>query len=69
MKTYMFRQNNSGGVFIGPHEFFVQAESVDHAWLELEKQEWFTTCHCECCGERWSKWNCGVYSNDSSEIP
>lgn len=54
MKTFRFVQNNSGGVYVGPKEFVVQAESVHDAWLELEKQEWFTTDFCECCGVRWS---------------
>lgn len=69
MKTFKFVQNNSGGYCVGPEVFVVQAESVDHAWLELEKKEWFTTDHCECCGERWSKWNCDVYRNGRWELP
>jgi hypothetical protein len=44
-----------GGCWIGPSEFVVQAESFDAAFLELEKQEWFSTEYCECCGVRWSK--------------
>ena len=54
MKTFKFVQNNSGGYCVGPEVFVVQAESVHNAWLELEKQEWFTTDFCECCGVRWS---------------
>ena len=53
MNTYKFVQNNSGGYYVGPAEFVVRAESVDSAWAELKKQEWFTTDFCECCGERW----------------
>jgi hypothetical protein len=53
MNTYKFVQNNSGGYYVGPAEFVVRAESVDGAWAELKKQEWFTTDFCECCGERW----------------
>jgi len=53
MNTYKFVQNNSGGYYEGPVEFVVRAESVDVAWAELKKQEWFTTDFCECCGERW----------------
>lgn len=54
MKTFRFLQNNSGGYCVGPEVFVVQAESVHAAWRELEKQEWFTTDFCECCGVRWS---------------
>ena len=54
MKTFKFVQNNSGGYCVGPEVFVVQAESVHDAWRELEKQEWFTTDFCECCGVRWS---------------
>lgn len=50
---YMFRQNNSGGYFIGPEEFVVTATSEDAAWNILKSQPWFTVSHCKCCGERW----------------
>jgi len=53
MNIYKFVQNNSGGYYVGPAEFVVRAESVEGAWAELKKQEWFTTDFCECCGERW----------------
>ena len=60
MNTYRFNQNNSGGFTVGPDGFVVQAQSVDHAWIELEKKDWFTTDHCECCGLRWSKFDCDM---------
>jgi hypothetical protein len=66
MKTFRFRQNNSGGYYLGPDYFDVEAESVDHGWLVLEKQEWFSTTYCDCCGERWSKWNCEVLLSDGT---
>ena len=49
----MFRQNNSGGYFVGPEEFVVTATSEDAAWDILISQPWFTEDHCDCCGERW----------------
>lgn len=50
---YMFRQNNSGGYFVGPEEFVVTAASEADAWRILASQPWFTDEHCECCGVRW----------------
>jgi hypothetical protein len=52
-KNYVFRQNNSGGYFVGPYEFVVTATSIDEAWSILKSQRWYTDEYCECCGPRW----------------
>ena len=51
---YLFRQNNSGGYYIGPDEFVVTATDEETAWNILKSQPWFSEEYCECCGPRWS---------------
>jgi hypothetical protein len=59
MKFYTFRQNNSGGFFIGPKYVIVRANSVEEA---NEKAEQYAEVYfdgvrdgkdCHCCGNRW----------------
>lgn len=50
---YVFRQNNSGGYFVGPEEFVVTATSEKAARTILESQPWYTDEYCDCCGPRW----------------
>ena len=53
MKRYTFRQNNSGGYWIGPHYFVCLAQDGKSAWKILKDQPWYTDEHCTCCGHRW----------------
>lgn len=52
-RVFTFRQNNSGGYFIGPSEFVITARSYDEAKRTLESQSWYDPSFCECCGPRW----------------
>ena len=55
-KFYLFRQNNSGGVFVGPVYVVVEAESADEAWtIAIRDTEVYMDdgTDCECCGPRW----------------
>lgn len=58
MKFYTYRQNNSGGEWIGPRYISIEAESEEAA----EKRAplvgiYFDGCDagvdCPCCGDRW----------------
>lgn len=51
--NFTFRQNNSGGFFIGPWKFTVTAKTEKDALDILEAQPWYSDDHCECCGVRW----------------
>jgi hypothetical protein len=53
-KNYTFRQNNSGGYFIGPVKFTVTAQSSEDAFKILQDQLWYSDKYCVCCGVRWS---------------
>ena len=59
MNFYVYRQNNCGGVFIGPKFVIVQANSADQADdLAVEHGDvYFHGCasgtDCSCCGDRW----------------
>ena len=59
-KNYTFRQNNSGGYYIGPVCFTVTAQSKTQAFSILADQSFYTDSHCECCGPRW-----GLYVEES----
>lgn len=55
---YTFRQNNSGGFFIGPYTIVVEADSADEAnYLAVRHDVYFGGVErgidCECCGDRW----------------
>jgi hypothetical protein len=56
MKFFGYRQNNSGGTYMGPLYVIVQAQDDEHA---NSLATLFTDVHfdmsssCECCGPRW----------------
>lgn len=57
---YSFRENNSGGKFLGPYnEIWVEAESAEEAnRIAVDEFEiYFDGCEsgidCSCCGDRW----------------
>ena len=57
-RFFEFRQNNSGGRWVGPKTVFVEALSAQHAnERALEFGLWFhmSASECECCGPRWWK--------------
>jgi len=66
MKWFDYRQNNSGGSFVGPQNVVVQATSshmADAAAVEFGGV-YFDGCadevDCPCCGDRWSRsWDDG----------
>lgn len=70
---YVYRQNNSGGYFIGPKFVIVQAVSADHAddLASDHGDVYFNGCasgaDCSCCGDRWhTQWEDGYESlNDA----
>lgn len=53
IRRYTFRQNNSGGYYVGPHYFVCLALDEDNAWNILKSQDWYTDKYCRCCGPRW----------------
>ena len=61
-KFYAYRQNNSGGRFIGPALWvIVEANSSNVAMAIAEDNDvYFNGCEtgqdCSCCGDRWSSW-------------
>lgn len=62
MKYYTFDQNNSGGVFEGPHYVIIQAPSAQVANVLAEDHGvYFDGCEsgqdCDCCGDRWYRTN------------
>jgi len=59
MTVYVYRQNNSGGVIMGPKWIIVQAENekialdkAKEAGLYLHGVSLGTDC--SCCGDRWN---------------
>lgn len=50
---FHFRQNNSGGYFIGPKHVVMIAENEDAAWERLRSMEDYSSSSCDCCGARW----------------
>jgi len=53
---YTFRQNNSGGSFIGPVLVCVECDSLEDANDQAENNgiTFGMFRSCECCGPRWS---------------
>jgi hypothetical protein len=56
---YAYSQNNSFGVFQGPHEVYVEADSAEQADDRATNSglvyfDPFYEVDCECCGTRWS---------------
>ena len=69
---YTFRQNNSGGSFIGPAiTVIIEADGVDDANARAEKLGlYFDGCadgrDCDCCGDRWHE----IWRTESgTEVP
>jgi hypothetical protein len=57
-KFYCFRQNNSGGQFIGERDLIIEAESAEEAnEIALDNGVYFDgveeSIDCDCCGDRW----------------
>lgn len=69
MALFQFRQNNSGGVWIGPKNVIVQADSADQANQIAQDQGsvYFDGVadgiDCDCCGDRWHSVHDG-YADD-----
>lgn len=61
MRWFQYRQNNSGGVFIGPIVVLVQAQNAAEANFRATHYGpvYFDGVEdgrdCECCGDRWSE--------------
>jgi hypothetical protein len=70
-KFYHFRQNNSGGRWVGPVNVIVEANSATEANDRAEEHAgiYFYGCRdsrdCDCCGDRWHR----VYESDASDVP
>ena len=60
---WRFRQNNAGGVFVGPHNLIVFAASEDDAVAALSGAGLFAGFDCDCCGRRWSRSASGRYED------
>jgi hypothetical protein len=50
---WYFRQNNSGGYFVGPKNVLLVAPNEDAAWERLRSLPDYTSNSCDCCGSRW----------------
>lgn len=70
-KFYTYKQNNSGGRFIGPYAVIIEAKSTEEAdsLAESKAGVYFDGCadgrDCSCCGDRWSR----TYGYDVSYSP
>lgn len=67
---YSFRQNNSGGSFVGPINVIIEAKDVTEAnYLAQRNGIYFDGVargdDCPCCGDRWHK----ADEYDESEVP
>lgn len=70
MLWFTFRQNNSGGFYIGPKYVIVEAKSSVSANALAEANDvYFDGCSkgidCNCCGNRWER----TWQNDGEEKP
>ena len=59
MTVYVYRQNNSGGVIMGPKWIIVQAENEKIALDKAKEAGLYLDgvslgIDCSCCGDRWS---------------
>jgi len=74
MRFYIYRQNNSGGVFIVndtvAHYVFIEADTAEAADAKAEtvgiyfdgiEKDW----DCECCGDRWDRSSRYDYSDNT----
>lgn len=58
MAWFNFRQNNSGGYFIGAHYVLIEADNAEEANAIAQANGiYFNGCEagqdCNCCGDRW----------------
>lgn len=70
MSYFQFRQNNSGGHFIGTKLVFVQADNASQANDIAQKHGIYFNgvadgIDCGCCGDRWHR----VYDDDAQDTP
>lgn len=71
-KFYTYKQNNSGGQWVGPYAVVIEAKDTNEADALAESKAgvYFEGCadgrDCECCGDRWSRM---MYYEDPSEAP
>jgi len=59
MTVYVYRQNNSGGVIMGPKWIIVQAENEKIALDKAKEAGLYLHgvslgADCSCCGDRWN---------------
>ena len=59
MTVYVYRQNNSGGVIMGPKWIIIQAENEKIALDKAKEAGLYLDgvslgIDCSCCGDRWS---------------
>lgn len=72
MPYYHFRQNNSGGSYIGPENILIQADSAAEANLIAENNDevdiYFDGVNlnqdCSCCGDRWYR----CFEHDTADL-
>lgn len=67
---FTYRQNNSGGRFIGEINIIIEADSAKEAdEIAQENGVYFDGVDeghdCECCGDRWSR----AWESDGTENP
>lgn len=67
---YTYRQNNSGGVWVGPQYVIIEADRVEdipESTFDAAGM-YFNGCDsgrdCDCCGDRWSE-----YASEGTETP
>ena len=70
MAWFTFRQNNSGGFYLGPQYVIVEAESSVSANAVAEENNVYFNgiekgIDCECCGDRWYR----VHHGDGTDEP
>lgn len=65
---YTFRQNNSGGSYLGPVLLCVECDSLDDANVQAERHgfQFGMANSCPCCGPRWS---CAYDQDSLTETP
>jgi hypothetical protein len=67
---YTFRQNNSGGSFIGFEYICIEADSADDANEAVKEYGVYFNgvgmgVDCQCCGDRWGR----VDEYDAHDVP
>lgn len=63
MSYYAYRQNNSGGTYVGPETVIVRADSTGEAnAIAREAGVDPDAPYCTCCGPRWSLYDDEYYA-------